>query len=241
VFFAQRYLGGTASALGKRLTRSREKCEIVGVIRDNEWQSLHEVRPFFALPLLQSDQTNMTLIVMSSGDPATLIGGVRRAIQARDPTMPVRDIQTVREYFSVTAYPFRLVGLVLGACGVMALLLATIGIYGTVAYSVAQRRREVGIRMALGAVRTDIIRLVVRHGMTLVAYGLVIGLLLGAALTRVLTTLPIDTTLLFGVSATDTLTFAGVTAFLALVALIACYLPAMRATNVDPVVTLRGS
>ena len=123
----------------------------------------------------------------------------------------------------------------------MALLLATLGIYGVVAYSVAQRTREVGIRMALGALRSDILKLVVGQAMMLVGYGLGLGLLLGFALTRVLTSSLFDTELLFATSATDSLTFIGVTILLALVALAACYIPARRATKVDPVVALRQS
>jgi ABC-type antimicrobial peptide transport system permease subunit len=122
----------------------------------------------------------------------------------------------------------------------MALLLATIGIYGTVSYSVAQRRREVGIRMALGAVRSDILRVVVGQGMKVVAYGLAIGLVLGLVLTRVLVSLPIVRSLLFGISAIDVVTFIGVTLLLAVVALVACYIPALRAARVDPGLTLRG-
>jgi len=130
----------------------------------------------------------------------------------------------------------------MAACGFMALLLATIGIYGVVSYSVVQRTREVGIRMALGAVRSDILRLVVGQGMVVVGYGLGLGLLLGFALTRVLTSsIFFETELLFGVSATDSLTFIGVTLLLAMVALAACYVPALRATKVDPVVALRNS
>jgi putative ABC transport system permease protein len=122
----------------------------------------------------------------------------------------------------------------------MALLLATIGIFGTVSYSVAQRRREVGIRMALGAVRSDILRVVVGQGMKVVAYGLAIGLFLGILLTAALASLPIVSSLLFGVSVVDVATFVVVTLLLGGVALVACYIPALRAAKVDPVVTLRG-
>ena len=137
-------------------------------------------------------------------------------------------------------YPFKAFGAVLVGGGLMALLLATIGIYGTVSYSVAQRRREVGIRMALGAVRSDILRVVVGQGMKVVAYGLAIGLVLGLLLTRVLVSIPIVSSLLFGISALDVATFIGVTLLLGGVALVACYIPALRAARVDPGLTLRG-
>ncbi len=242
--FAQRYFGGTGPSLGKHLSRGRDNkrqvCEIVGVIRDNNWQALQkEMRPFFALALMQSDYRRMTLLANTTADPAGVVSSVRRTIQELDPNMPVTDVQTIGENFSVILYPFRLLGVVMAACGLMALLLATLGIYGVVSYSVAQRTREVGIRMALGAVRGDILKLVVGQGMTVVAWGLALGLLLGFALTRVLTSSIFETELLFGVSATDSLTFAGVTILLALVALAACYIPALRATKVDPVVALR--
>jgi macrolide transport system ATP-binding/permease protein len=245
--FAQRYFGGTARALGRHLIQgedpsSLKMCEIVGIFRDNDWQSLNrEVRPFWARPLLQSDENRMTLLVEVATDPASLLPAVRQAIQKLDPNIPVTDVRTLGSYFNGMSYPFRLFGLVIAGCGVMALLLAVIGIYGTIAYSVVQRRREVGIRMALGALHADILKLVVGQGMRLVVYGTVIGLLLGLALTRVLTNLPLGTELLFGVSATDSITFAGVTLLLALVALAACYVPALRATKVDPMVTLRNS
>jgi putative ABC transport system permease protein len=183
----------------------------------------------------------MNLLVETTTDPAQLLTTVRQEIRRLDPNIPVTDVQTIGQYFNVAAYPFRLIGLLMAACGVLALLLAMVGIYGTIAFMVAQRRREVGIRMALGAVRADILRLVMGHGMMLVSCGLALGLLLGLALTRVLSNLPMQTELLFGVSATDTLTFVAVTLLLALVALTACYLPALRATRVDPMVTLRNN
>lgn len=242
--FAQRYFGGAGSSLGKHLSRGRDKekrvCEIVGVVRDNNWQALQrELQPIFALAVMQMDYRRMTLLANTTADPESVVTSVRRTIQELDPNMPVTDVQTIGENFSVVLYPFRLLALVMGACGLMALLLATIGIYGVISYSVAQRTRELGIRMALGAVRSDILRLVVGQGMILVAWGLALGLLLGFGLTRVLTSSIFETELLFGVSATDSLTFAGVTTLLALVALAACYIPALRATKVDPVVALR--
>jgi len=245
--FAKRYFSGTGSPLGKHLAKlgsgpkePKQMCEIVGVIHDDQWQSLEKVpRPFFFFALQQSDRRRTTLLVSSVGDPASLIPSVRRTIQELEPNIPVNDVQTLREYFSVLLYPFRLLGVVMGACGVMALLIATIGIYGVVSYSVAQREREVGIRIALGALQKDILRMVVGQGMILVGYGLGAGLLLGFILTRVLTSSLFDSELLFGVSATDSLTFAGVTALLAFVALVACYIPARRATKVNLLVALR--
>jgi predicted permease len=245
--FSQRYLGGPGQALGKNLVRygdspsDRTTCRIVGVVRDNAWQSLQrDVRPFFFMPLLQSNARQMTLLAQTAGSPGPLVPGVREAIKQLDAGMPLSGVQTIRQAFNSTTLPFRMLGFVMTACGVLALLLASVGIYGTLAYSVAQRKREVGIRMALGALRRDILGLIVGQGMVLVGIGLGIGLLLGLALTRVLTILP-GMELLFGVSATDLLTFVAVTVLLGLVALLACYVPARRATRTDPMVTLRNS
>jgi predicted permease len=245
--FARRYFAGVSSPLGRHLAKVERTpaerkvlCQIVGVIRDDRWQSLQdEVRPFFAYALLQSDTRRVTLMAETAGNPAALTASVRQIIRTLDPRMPVADVQTLDAYFSVSLYPFRLLAIVIAACGVMALLLAAIGIYGIVAYSVAQRHREVGIRMALGALGRDILALVIRQGMVPVAYGIAAGLALGLVLARVMSSLPDDAQVLFGVSATDPLTFGGVTAFLGLIALAACYVPARRAAKVDPVVTLR--
>jgi len=191
--FGERYFRGSGS-LGKRLMKyggaenaPRIPCEIVGVIRDNEWQSLEkQVHPFYALALQQSQRKQFTLVVAGS-DPASLIGSVRNTIRELDPMIPVADVQTLGDYFSFGLFPFRILAVVMGGCGLMALLLATLGIYGIISYSVAQRTRELGIRMALGAVQRDILRMVIGQGMFLVIVGLGIGLLLSFALTRVLT------------------------------------------------------
>jgi putative ABC transport system permease protein len=242
--FTGRYFGG-ASPLGKHLAKpigranQNEWCEIVGVIRDNEWQAVHELRPFFAMAAQQSERKRMTLIVSATTDAKSLIVPVRQLIRDLDRTIPVADVQTLQDYFGIVLYPFRLVGAVMAACGLMALLLATVGIYGVVSYSVAQRTREVGIRIALGASQNQILKLVVRHGMLLVVYGLAVGLLLALVLMRVAASAVAEAELLFGVSTTDSLTFAGVTILLTAVALLACYLPARRATRVEPVVALR--
>ena len=245
---AERYLGSTSQAVGKHLVKftgsrdNRTMCRIVGVIRDNALQSLQrEPRPFYALALLQEDTRSMTLLVHTTGDPQPFVNAVRQQIRGLDATLPLAGVTTLKSHFDGVTLPFRMLGLLMTGCGILALLLASVGIYGTIAYSVAQRRREVGIRIALGAGKSDILGLVVGQGMTTVMVGLGIGLLLGLALTRLLNALPLGMELLFGVSATDVLTFAAVTLGLGLVALIACLVPARRAAGTDPMVTLRNS
>lgn len=244
--FGEKYFRGSNS-LGKHLlkyggeNKPRVPCEIVGVIHDNAWQSLErQVHPFYALALQQSERKQFTVVVGSAeGNPANLIGGVRNAIRELDPKIPLADVQTLNDYFSVGLYPFRMLAVVMGGCGLLALLLATLGIYGIISYSVAQRTRELGIRVALGALQKDILRMVIKQGMILVIVGLGIGLLLSFALTRLMTSSLLELELPLPVSATDPLTFAGVTILLAVVALLACYIPARRATKVDPIEALR--
>lgn len=245
--FIGRYFGGGA-ALGKHLIKSeygpvvkKVPCEIVGIMRDNAWQSLEkQIRPSYALALQQSNRTRTTLLVNTAGDPQLLLTSVRNTIRELDPQIPVADVQTLNDYFSVGLYPFRLLAMLMVGCGVMALLLATLGIYGIVSYSIAQRTRELGIRMALGALQKDILKLVIGQGMFLVTLGLGLGLLLSLALTRLLTSSLLDLELPLPVSATDPLTFASVTLLLTLVALLACYLPARRAAKIDPMEALRN-
>jgi predicted permease len=243
--FRRRYFPPGVSPVGKHLTKQESEksivsCEIIGVARDERWQSLtSEPRPFYWLAIDQANRQRLSVLVHTEGDPAGHITAVSHAVREVDPNLPAGDIQTLRAYFATTAYPFRLLGVLLAACGVMALLLATIGIYGSVSYSVAQRTREVGVRVALGAMRNEIVTLIAGQGMIPVVWGLAIGLGLSLVLTRVLSSALFDTPLLFGVSATDPLTFAAVTAALAVVALVACGVPALRASKVNAVDALR--
>lgn len=241
---AQRYFAG--QALGKHLTKfvwqqPNQYCEIVGIVRDSKFQTLQkEPWPWYAFPLWQSHRTKATLLVHTAGPPEQLVPAVRRVLQTLDQTIPVGDVQTLQDTFAPVLYFYRLFGLLVGAGGLLAILLAVIGIYGVVAYAVGQRTREIGIRMALGADNPQILRLVMRQGMLLVVCGLSVGLLLALALTRVLTSSIFEIELLRGVSATDPLTFGLIALLLLVVALLACYLPARRATKVDPLAALRN-
>jgi putative ABC transport system permease protein len=158
---------------------------------------------------------------------------VRNEVQALDPSLPVSNIKTVGEMFDERISPKRLMTYVLAVFGLIALLLASVGIYGVMSYAVTQRTQEIGVRMALGAQAGDVLKLVIKNGMTMAIVGVAIGLAGAYALTRLLASL------LFKVTPTDLVTFAGVTIALIVVALIACYIPARRATKVDPLVALR--
>jgi predicted permease len=231
--FARRYFGG--NAVGKRLKyKSAEFSEIVGVVRTAKYRDIHEQPlPFVYIPLGQDFQPDMTLMVRTAGDPLVLAGPLRNEMMALKKDVPVFSVNTISALIGSQLAADRMIAVLLSVFGVGALLLATIGIYGVMAYSAAQRTREIGIRIALGAERSDILKLIIRQGIFLISIGAGLGLALALAATRVLQSL------LFGVSATDPLTFAVVLFVLVGVALLACYLPARRATKVDPLVALR--
>ena len=175
----------------------------------------------------------MTLIVRAAGDPAFSIPALRNEIRTLNKDVPVFAVHTMTEHIGSQLAADRMVAVLLSIFGGAALLLAAIGIYGVMAYSVAQRTHEIGIRIALGAERHDIFKLIVGQGLMLILIGAGLGLALAIALTRVLKNL------LFDVSATDPLTFSVIAVLLIAVALLACYLPARRATKVNPLVALR--
>jgi putative ABC transport system permease protein len=173
------------------------------------------------------------LAIRTNGDPASLTGAVREAVSAADPDQPISNIATMEEVLGHEAAQRRLGMMLLSAFAVLALLLASLGIYGVLAYFVAQHRNEIGVRLALGATPARILLLVLRKGMALTLLGVGIGLAASFALMRLMSSL------LFGVKAVDPLTFAGVPLLLAFVAFLACWLPARRAAKVDPMVALR--
>jgi putative ABC transport system permease protein len=224
------------NALGKRFhffgdTPLRE---VVGIARNSVVNAIGEVPPpLVYLPLAQDYAPAATLQVQTVGKPETVIAGVRGQIQSLEPNLAITNVQTIGEIIDQGLWAPEMGAALLTLFGGLALVLAAVGVYGVLAYSVTQQTREIGIRIAMGAERSDVLRLVVGQGLKLAGAGLALGILFALALTRQLSSL------LFGVSAYDPLTYAGVTVILVAVALLACYIPAQRATHVDPLVALR--
>jgi putative ABC transport system permease protein len=192
-----------------------------------------DVKPELYFPYAQLPGLSLNVIVRTAGDPQAMVKAVEGAVFALDGSQPVTAIQTMDEILEAGAAQPRFTTTLLAGLSLAALVLAMVGIYGVIAYSVSERTQEMGIRIALGANRGDILRLVLRQGMTLACAGIAIGVAASLALTRLLGSL------LYGVSATDPLTFAAGAALFVAVAFAASYIPAMRATRVNPIVTLR--
>jgi putative ABC transport system permease protein len=232
--------------IGKRLAQSTSgepSHEIVGVVRHVEHNNLDaqaQRRPQFYFNFnqipserLPGSTRRINVLTRTDVEPSSLTGAVRAEIAALNKDQAVFNVRTMEEIVSQNVAPRRFSMLLLTVFAVVALLLASIGIYGMLSYAVAQRTREIGLRMTLGAQRGDVLRLVIAHGMKLALVGVVLGLIAALALTRTMSNL------LFGVSATDPVTFVGIALLLALVALLACWVPARRATRVDPMIALR--
>jgi putative ABC transport system permease protein len=208
--------------------------EIVGIVGDVKTNGLDAaVGPMIYWPYYQFGQIFNVLVVRTEDDPLQMVSAVKSGIWSVDKNQPVSRIQTMDQILSDSVARRRLYVVLLGVFAGVALLLAATGIYGVVSYSVSQRTREIGIRVAMGAERVDVVRLVIAQAAKLALAGEVIGILVALALTRLMASL------LFGVSAADPLTFASVAIALTAVALAACYVPARRATRVDPMVALR--
>src|SRR6185369_6401495 len=208
--------------------------EIVGVVHDVKFAGLEAPsEPAYYLPASQAPLQDMTLLVRTTTDPLSLVGAVRGAVLSIDPNQPIANVSTLEKVVDDSIAPRRLSMLLMGLFGGLAMLLSAVGIYGLLSHAVTQRTQEMGIRMALGAQVNDVLKLVLKQGMMLVLIGEIIGLVGALLLTRLIRGL------LFGVTPNDATTFVIVAAVLGIVALLACYFPARRATKVDPLIALR--
>ena len=225
------------SAAGKRITigaDNRTTFEVVGVVKTGRYRALAEdPKPFIYYPLAQRQPGSMSLVVRSSVDPRSLVGAIRSQVEALDRRVPISSVKTMSEHMTYALWAPNMAATFSLAFAVLAVLLSSVGLYSVMAYVVSQRTREVGIRMALGANRGHVMKMITKQGMWLAVVGVMIGLLLALGLVRVLSSL------LIGVSGYDVGIFVLVPLLLAAVALLASYLPARRATKVDPLVALR--
>jgi predicted permease len=236
---------GDENPIGKRIRfpgypdKNSEPFDIVGVVKDAKYLSLREKSPRITyFPFLQMpNDFGSTFQLRAIGDPAGLAAAIRRIVQEIDPKVQTLDLQTMNDVVNESLAQERFVAQLAGFFSMFALLLACVGLYGVMSYTVTRRTREIGVRMALGAQGGDVLRMVLRETMLLVVAGLMIGLAAALATTRMIESLLAD--LLFGLTATDSLTIALATLLLLAVATLAGWLPARRAARVDPLVALR--
>ena len=232
------HVSSTADAIGKRISfqsAGGPYMRIVGVARDGKYFNItEEPRSFIWAPMTQDYNSTGILTVRTEGNPESLLSAVRKEVQTLDPNLPLFDVKTLTEHMRLALFAPKIAAMVLGVFGFVALLLSAIGIYGITSYTVAQRTHEIGIRLALGAQLSDVLKLVLSHGLKLTLIGAALGLVGAYLATRAITSV------LYGVSATDPLTFVVVSLLLIGVALVACYVPSRRATRVDPLIALRN-
>ena len=232
-----RYFFGAEDPVGRRLGRNQSgptDLEIIGVVRNTKYLDMREEnRRIIYQPLAQAPPARMTLFVRSAQNTAEVFNAIRREAHALDTAVPLFGLQTMGSRVNEALRQEQLLASVSSYLGVLGLLLTAVGVYGVISYAVGRRTREIGVRMALGAQARDVFKLIIRRGLTLALTGVALGLAAAFALTRALSSL------LYGVSSTDSWIFAGVSLLLIGVALLACYLPARRAMKVDPLVALR--
>jgi predicted permease len=220
--------------IGQRIALGGDKTtsEVIGVVKAGKYRTLGE-SPVAVVFRATMPPGKRTLVVRTSGDTRPLLDELARCVQTVDPLMAVTDSQTIEEYMALPLFPARATGLLLGASGILAIVLTAIGLFGVIAYIVSQRTHEIGVRMALGARQTDVLKLVMRQGLFVTVVGLCIGLAGAIAAARLLSPL------LYGIGANDPTTLIAVAVAVTLVAMLACYIPARRAMRVDPTVALR--
>ncbi|UCG86753.1 MAG: ABC transporter permease, partial [Gemmatimonadota bacterium] len=232
--FSDRFWPGE-NALGKIVQTAGEDRVVVGVVKTGKYFSLgEEPQDFMYFAQAQVWSYPMTIHTRTGGDPQALAPLVRREVQRLDSSMPVADLRPMTDQLGIALFPARLVGITLGLFGILGMILAAVGVYSVMAYSVTQRTREIGIRVALGANWRQVVGMVIRKGMFLVGVGVALGLLAALVASRMMAGL------IYGVSAVDPATFLGVPTLLCAVALLASFLPARRAAGVDPMMTLRA-
>jgi len=224
--------------LGKRITINMKDenvpTEIIGIVGDNKHKGLDlETEPMAFWPHPELTYSSMTLAVRTQGDPASLAPGVRNVIHQLDAEQPIGEVRTMENLMARSIAKSRFNATLLAVFSLVALVMAAVGIYGVISYSVQQRTHEIGVRIALGAQQADVLKLIVKQGIVLALIGVAAGVAASLGLTRVIASL------LFDVTATDVGTFAAVAAGLFVITLIACYIPARRATKVNPLVALR--
>jgi predicted permease len=227
-----RKLWSSQYPVGRRITLGEDTgLEIIGVVKTGKYRTLgEEPIPLVYLPRLPGRRT---VVVRTSGDPRFLLDTIRREIQAVDANIAATDLETMEQYMALPLFPARTMGLLLGASGILALVLTCIGLFGVISYMVSQRTHEIGVRIALGASQHEVLKLVVGHGLTMASIGLALGLAATFGLTRFLSSL------LYGIQPSDPATLLGVSVGLIFIASLACYIPARRAMSVDPIVALR--
>jgi predicted permease len=223
------------SAVGRIMRTAGKDREIIGVVETGKYQSLGEApTEFMFMPQREQYRSDLTLVARTRGDANAVLSRIREIVRDADPEMPVFDVRTMQDHMGIALLPARLGGSVLGIFGLLGLSLAAVGIYGVMAYTVAQRKRELGIRVALGADRARVLRLVLGEGMKLAGIGTVIGLVAAVGAARLVRGL------LYDVSVLDPVAFAGVPLLLIGVALLAVWIPARRAARTEPMRALKA-
>ena len=240
--FARKYFPNE-DALGKHITPSAANSgkpqvrEIIAVVGNVKNRSLDmEDVPVYYIPSTQLNFGSMAVCLRTSNDPHSIASAVRSVVSSMDPDLPVYDIKTMEEYLASSVATQRFNAMLLEAFAVLALLLTGIGLYGVIAYAVAQRTHEIGVRMTLGASRSQVVQMVLKSGLRLTAIGVASGIVLSLIGARFATSF---SSLLFGIKPTDVVTFSAVVGMVTVVSLLACYIPAYRASKVDPMIALR--